>query len=251
MASNLSIRKNVDTLSAADLQTIRDGYRQMQAIPDNRGFNYIAGFHGVPGGYCHRDPILFLPWHRAYLYEFEQNLKDRAASATVPWWDWTSALSHTRGIPAAFTDANDAKNAPNPLLKSHIEVSTSVPPVSQDTARSPKSPSALPSQKAIANVLGLTDFNDFSDTLQDIHNSVHMWVGGDMTNVAFAAYDPLFFSHHCMIDRLWYLWQIKNGVNTLPTELLGKVLPPFNLKVSDVLDITRLGYDYAVAQIVN
>jgi len=31
----------------------------------------------------------FLPWHRAYLYEFEQNLQDFAKDITVPYWDWT------------------------------------------------------------------------------------------------------------------------------------------------------------------
>jgi hypothetical protein len=31
------------------------------------GFDYFAGWHGVPlGWYQHHDP-LFLPWHRAYL----------------------------------------------------------------------------------------------------------------------------------------------------------------------------------------
>jgi hypothetical protein len=31
----------------------------------------------------------FLPWHRAYLYEFEQNLQDFAKDIMVPYWDWT------------------------------------------------------------------------------------------------------------------------------------------------------------------
>ena len=26
--------------------------RAVQAISDNRGYNYIAGFHGAPGNYC-------------------------------------------------------------------------------------------------------------------------------------------------------------------------------------------------------
>jgi tyrosinase len=50
-----------------------------------------------------------------------------------------------------------------------------------------------------------------------------------------------------MIDRLWYLWQIKHGVNNIPPNLLPMVLQPFTLTVRDVLSINALGYEYAVS----
>ncbi|KAI1255790.1 hypothetical protein MGN70_002530 [Eutypa lata] len=43
-----------------------------------------------------------------------------------------------------------------------------------------------------------------------IHNNVHNWVGGaagQMGDVPVAAYDPIFFLHHCNIDRLYAIWQ--------------------------------------------
>jgi hypothetical protein len=52
-----------------------------------------------------------------------------------------------------------------------------------------------------------------------------------------------------MIDRLWWVWQTKNG-NSISSELLYVVLAPFNMKVRDVLNINDLGYDYAAAQTV-
>ncbi len=48
-----------------------------------------------------------------------------------------------------------------------------------------------------------------------------------------------------MIDRLWYLWQLRHGVNNIPAEYLGKVLAPFELTVRHVLDVRSLGYEYA------
>jgi len=63
-----------------------------------------------------------------------------------------------------------------------------------------------------------------------------------------AAFDPIFWSHHAMIDRLWWIWQARNGNANISTELLDLVLTPFNFKVGGVLNVNDLGYDYAAAQ---
>jgi hypothetical protein len=39
-----------------------------------------------------------------------------------------------------------------------------------------------------------------------LHNRVHIWVGGDM-GPGTSPNDPVFFLHHCNIDRLWAAWQ--------------------------------------------
>jgi tyrosinase len=252
MATNLVTRVSVDTLSDASLALLRQGYAAMQAISDNRGFNAIAGLHGIPGHYCHHPnsqgiEVLFLPWHRAYLYYFEQYLQDRAAGATIPWWDWTSDISHKTGIPAAFSAAKDASGNPNSLLKSHIFQPAYK--LDRDTTRKPHPPKNLPTADQVEKVLELSEFLDFSEQLQNIHNAVHDWVAGDMGSIDVAAFDPIFYSHHAMIDRLWYLWQIKNAPGSMPPELLDQVLAPFNMTVRTVLDISKLGYQYAVGQI--
>jgi tyrosinase len=252
MPASLSLRKNIDTLSADDLQSLRDGYTKLQSISDNRGFNFLAGLHGIPGGYCRHDDFLFLPWHRAYLYTFEQYLKDMSPAASVPWWDWSSDSSHASGIPKAFADANDDAGQRNPLANSRINAPLANPPTVRFTERFPGQPSLLPTPDRVHDLIqNSPDFFDLTNRLLDTHSNVHIWVGGDMKTTPFAAYDPIFFSHHAMVDRIWYLWQINNGQNTIPIALLDEVLQPFTLKVSDVLDITRLGYDYAAAQITS
>jgi hypothetical protein len=35
--------------------------------------------------------------------------------------------------------------------------------------------------------------------------------------VGTAAFDPIFWSHHAMIDRLWWLWQARNGNGNIST----------------------------------
>ena len=71
----------------------------------------------------------------------------------------------------------------------------------------------------------------------------------DVGNIGTSAFDPIFWSHHVQIDRLWYLWQLKNGNDSIPQDYLGLPLAPFPLTVKDVLDIQQLGYSYGVASV--
>jgi tyrosinase len=255
------IRKDIDTYSAVELAALRKGYAQMQALSDNRGFNYISGYHGIPNFYCYHldDPALFLPWHRAYLLEFEHLLRDRDAALSVPYWNWASATSHAGGVPKAFSDKLAADRSANPLYDSEIKVPASTPPIHRRTQRFPGQPQELPPATAIDALVREPSFVRFSRRLRDVHNHIHGWtggmnaagtVGGDMGAVATAAFDPIFYSHHCMIDRTWNRWQQLHGINNIPGAILHTALKGFNLTVSDVLDTTHLGYSYATASVV-
>jgi tyrosinase len=141
---------------------------------------------------------------------------------------------------------------PNPLFSFHMAVPTARPPINRQTARRPGPIDDLPDQDAVNTALtDNTDFASFTDAVEgDLHDNVHVWVGGDMAQVPVAAYDPIFWSHHAMVDRLWWLWQVRNGNGNMPPDLLDVVLAPFTFKVRDVLNINALGYDYAAAQTV-
>ncbi len=51
------------------------------------------------------------------------------------------------------------------------------------------------------------------------HNFVHRWISGHMETGA-SPNDPIFFLHHCNIDRLWAMWQMDGhsgtGANAYP-----------------------------------
>ena len=259
------VRKNIDSLTATELQALREAYRKAQQIMDNRGYNHYAGFHGIPNWYCwHHDRSrrsnvnanLFLPWHRAYLLYFERAIRDQAppnVKVGLPWWDWTSPRSHSVGVPTAFSVAT-ANGQPNPLLRARIVAPTANPPINRLTRRFPGNPAQLPTTANVNTLLNLRQFNDFSSQMEDLHDFVHGWtggnngsVGGDMGSLGTAAWDPIFWSHHCNIDRLWYVWQLRQGMTNIPPNLLPMVLQPFALTVREVLSINTLGYEYAVS----
>ncbi len=238
-------RRSARRLTRGQLADFRKAVAGAQAIGDDRGWQYWAGIHGLPlPVYCIHHEELFLPWHRAYLYMMEKALQERVPGVTLPWWDWTS--HHDEGIPAAYAKRR-AEGAKNPLYDSPIQPSGRRFPSQTRTVRNPGAPGRLPTKDEVKFVLSNHDFLTFQTQLESIHDGVHVWVGGTMGDVPTAAYDPLFWAHHCMIDRLWYLWQLRHPGAGVPRALLDQPLPPFPLTVRDTLDVTHLGYDYAAA----
>lgn len=229
-------------------------------ISDNRGYDHIARFHGITDWDCwhhsrnYRNTLqveLFLPWHRAYLKWIEDHLRDIDPSVSQCWWDWTSPLSHSEGIPRAYNEQT-ANGSPNPLYKFHISEprvnTTGLPesgPIDEDTTRDPAPTALLPSTAKVNLLMEKESFTDFSKGLENIHDNIHGWVGGSMSNVGTAAFDPIFYAHHANIDRLWMMWQIQHGNSTIPSEWLDLALAPFPYTFRQVLNISTLGYEYA------
>lgn len=244
-ARALRHRKNVENLNAKQVQMLREAFGAVQALGDDRGYGHWAGIHGLPlPMYCQHGTRLFLPWHRAYLYFFELALRDRVPEAAIPWWDWTSAGSHASGLPAAYARASVNGRA-NPLYRAQVPPAARQGGQPRMTSRAPAAPAELPSAADVERVLSYPDFLYFQGQLEDIHGAVHVWVGGTMGEIPWAAYDPIFWAHHVMIDRLWRLWQIRHPNPHMSPDLLNKALPPFPMTVAQTLDIKALGYAYA------
>jgi tyrosinase len=263
MTDPLSYRQNVDALSPADLQLLRSGIAKAMTVADNRGYQFFAGEHGIPQFRCQHGTLLFLPWHRAYLYTLELTFRDLTPGFTLAYWDWTSEQAHANGISPAFADKTGADGNPNPLLWGESDVSRSMierlqqNPQTADvfdfstspprTRRRPDEPEGLPSADQVqAIVAESSTFGDFSRRVEDVHNSVHGWAGGAMGVVPTAAFDPIFWAHHTMIDRLWYLWQLAHPGAGVPASIQNAALDGFTLTVAETLDIHNLGYEYAL-----
>jgi tyrosinase len=248
-------RRSAERLTAGQLETLRDAFDAVYAIGDDRGYAHHAGIHGLPlpigCDNAHGTPY-FLPWHRAYLYFFERALRDRIPRAMLTWWDWRTAPRRPARVPEPFRARRVAGRA-NPLHSARVaplaleQGRRSGMTVAPRTRREPGDPGLLPRAEEVRQVLELRDFLDFSLAVEELHNRVHVWVGGHMGMVPFAAFDPIFWAHHTMIDRLWRIWQLRHPGGQPPASLLDEALPPFRMTVRQTLDVTALGYDYAVA----
>ena len=270
----------------AQIGLIRRAIARMKSVGDERGFDWFASLHGLAlPSWCEHGTALFLPWHRAYLHYFELAMQTRLgprftriapqdpelADVGLPWWDWTSDESHREGLPDAYV-LEEVDGEPNPLAASTIgscpggdslfvgvwsatlvgAVREQIPGAITDdgvprTVREAEEPDELPRRSTLEDiVLRQNTFGSFTTSLEQVHNDVHVWVGGSMAVVPTSAYDPIFWSHHAMIDRIWYLWQLSDLGMDPSADLLSTVLAPFPMTVAQTLDIERLGYDYAV-----
>jgi tyrosinase len=68
--------------------------------------------------------------------------------------------------------------------------------------------------------------------LESIHDNIHVLVGGNngnMSVVPVAAFDPIFFLHHCQVDRLLALWaSVHPDVWVPPSEATTNLTPFWN-----------------------
>ena len=78
--------------------------------------------------------------------------------------------------------------------------------------------------------------NQDADSLEGVHDTVHGLVGsgGQMNFPSVSAFDPIFFLHHCMVDRVFAMWQVlhpSSYVQPASSEGGTYSLPP-NVEVS-------------------
>jgi tyrosinase len=213
-------RKNIKNLTAAEMTALKNGVQVMKnrSAPttppgeknDPTSWLYQADIHGTyttpvqtAWNTCQHNLLFFLSWHRMYLYFFERILRAASGSASfaLPYWNYFDAAA--RQIPLAY---RSPANASNPLWESNRGAAMggggSLPA------------SAVDHTAAFAYV----PFNNFSPTLQGTpHNAVHSTIGGGMGFFELAGRDPVFWLHHCNIDRLWNRWISQGGGRTNPT----------------------------------
>src|SRR5439155_17787428 len=100
-------RKDVSKLNSnsPEILALQMAVTAMKALaaPDGRNWLAQAKIHGTPGGdfgLCQHGNWFFLPWHRAYLYYFEEIVRElsRNEDFALPYWDW----SKDHSLPALF-----------------------------------------------------------------------------------------------------------------------------------------------------
>ena len=248
-SGTVTVRKSVYALTADEVAQYRLAVYRMaqisaQVVSDQRGYQWIAGVHGLPQQYCHRNQPAFAIWHRPFVQQFEQRMQDVVPGVALPYWDWTTKRAQQEGIPQIFldptwTNPDTGTTEPNPLLSQPQTLINR-----GNTARDPGDPSELePLRDLIHQALLAPDYITASSDIENPHNSLHGWVGGDMGYIAYSAYDPLFWAHHSFVEYAFCQWQDAHPA-AVPPALDPRDLAPFSVTVQDVWSYQNLGYTY-------
>jgi tyrosinase len=190
------------------------------------------------------DPDMFLPWHRMYLLAFEAVIRSVLGDDdfAMPYWDYTAPGN--RSIPAEF------RSPDSPELKwlyrgnrnaGNVDINKG-DPMDKGTTVSPFD----------LSVMRETNYSDFCSQLNGgLHSDVHVGVGNGMNmgSVPFAAGDPIFWLHHCNIDRIWAGWNPSGGQDMSSTAKFDFASPDehgatVTFAAAQVGSAQALGYRY-------
>ena len=158
----------------------------------------------------------FLPWHRMYVCFFEDIIRTvlKDNTFTLPYWNYSVAAGFP--IPKEFRMQNDPVFGPLFEPKRRTVVNNGQAIFTGMGTAADLSPAGALAEAKYSQSGAVQGFCLNLD--QNLHGNVHVFVGTQQ-NMGFipnAAGDPIFWMHHCNIDRLWVSWNAVAG-HTNPT----------------------------------
>lgn len=252
----MGCRKNQATLTPTEKAAFVAAVLALKAAPSLAGtasrYDDFVQEHidSMTGGnaWAHRRPA-FLPWHREYLRRYELALQEHDPNVTLPYWDWTVDNSAASSIWDADFMGGDGTGA-----DSRVETGAFAhaggnwdltlgpgPNYLQRAFGQFPNVGSLPTPTQVDDCLDQTPYDaspwditvaaSFRNRLEgwtgagSIHNRVHLWVGGSMLPES-SPNDPVFWLHHCNVDRLWAQWQREHPAETYhPQGVVGDTGP--------------------------
>jgi tyrosinase len=228
------VRRNVYTLSVADVDTLRKGVAAMKARPakDPTSWIYQAKMHAVDSGaaaalqdQCQHRQFFFFSWHRMFTYFFEKILRKASGDPNfaLPYWNYTDVpaqgvVPEPYRLPANATNAlyNSTRQAiynsgvALPAADVTYSAGFNLTNFTTGVAGSPSfggltvaAPAHFPSSPGSGRLE------------QSPHNNVHNDISGQMATGE-SPRDPVFWLHHANIDRLWKKWIALGNGRTNP-----------------------------------
>ncbi|MFD0007887.1 tyrosinase family protein [Streptomyces sp. NPDC127178] len=230
----MAVRKNQSVLSSAEK---RDFLEAVLELKNNGQYDDFVRTHnefimsdtdqGERVG--HRSPS-FLPWHRRFLLAFERELQQVNPDVTLPYWDWSTDSTPESSLWASDFMGGGGRSRDGQVMSgpfAHISGRWSIdaqidtrPFLRRALGGGGRS---LPTRADIESVLEVDTYDappwnstsrGFRNFLEgwrgvNLHNRVHVWVGGHMATGA-SPNDPVFWLHHAFIDKLWADWQARH-----------------------------------------
>jgi peroxiredoxin/N-acetylneuraminic acid mutarotase len=218
--------------------------------PDKRDFaeavwNGCQAHPYDPSDPEHYQQWYFLPWHRLMLHEFEGAIREvlHDEDFTLPYWNPVTGNPADLVVPAVFrqpgTTLYDGTRWPwvnggeplDTLWKGWLSLD------------------CLNEKFYIDSPTGNLGFNPRMD--QNPHFFTHIALGGDMADFATVGGDPIFYLHHCNLDRIWESWNRLGNKNPTDPKYLKRKFAfgdrtgkRVDLPVSAGDRVAQLGYEY-------
>ena len=191
----------------------------VKAVKKNGDYDKFIQSHYTVLNKVHRTP-LFLPWHRAFLMDFEDKLQTALSDPDfgLPYWDFAADSTAVDNRGALWTK-DYLGGAGNPVADGPF-TSKDWPIYSPDSRAQAKLCRALaatgkfPTITTTQQLFAQKTYDGFRRALEGegraFHDWLHGWVGGSvgqMSSTPNSPNDPAFWLLHCNVDRIWAQWQ--------------------------------------------
>lgn len=187
----MDVRPNLLSLDATARRRLRQVFVRMRRSGEMENFRTV---HWEVWNYAH-GTSLFLPWHRAFLLEFERAMQRHDSGVRLPYWEFSAA------DPDGKVWNDDFLGGPGETVIS--EATWNGQPWTFRRADFNPREVLVP-----AEALNQQVFDEFSQALEyGMHGTAHGAAGGNVLNPQQTAGDPFFFFLHANVDRLWWEWQ--------------------------------------------
>jgi len=208
------VRKEIRKMPKAEQQRFVNAVKKlMEGPPGQSEWHRCAGYHGWPEDYCAHRNETFPGWHRAYLLELENALRvaDKQLGNDgvigLPYWDWTD-LSLKEVFPDIIRE-NFPKLPDNFFVDPNHPIAQWGFENEGERQLRYNIQQARVSQLVENSLLEEEHFKHSSNawsrdtSVETPHDQIHVAVGWPMTSVQYAAFNPIFWLHHCNVDRVY------------------------------------------------
>ncbi|KAL3858920.1 hypothetical protein ACJMK2_009169 [Sinanodonta woodiana] len=191
-------------------------------------FDLIASIHARSSTRLngHGGPV-FLPWHRVYLLLFENALREMMPLVTIPYWDTTldAELEQPRLSylwSSEFLGNGDGFVTTGPFAGWKTQMGELYRTVGGKRWPIHKSNlTHILNQRYLENINSpkVSPDDPENRNIEEQHNLVHSWIGGEMSKIETSADDPVFFVLHAFIDCIWEEFRTTQKVNDIDPAL--------------------------------
>lgn len=193
--------------------SMRDPYRRTYDLVTKLHPKFFEPIH---------EKEFFFPWHRWYLFIFENLLRHVDCRVTVPYWNWARAVSRKRlwrhtGIRDIWNSGSHGVGGNGNSRNGCVRTGPfrtgkwSLPKWlnSNCLSREFDYQAHLPGERYVKNLnkLPWSKFSKFEAGVRKyMHNDLHNAIGGTMSEDE-SAVAPEFWCHHSFLDKIWSNWQ--------------------------------------------
>jgi tyrosinase len=268
VAATTLVRRDVMDMPATDpfFSDYANAVKKMHALGANDGRNWIAQAK-IHADNCHHGEVEFLHWHRHYIRFFEKICANMCGNPNfaLPYWNWSK---NSGRYPAPFFDLPELNvehwNDPGKYNGKAWGPIDTVGRRGLDKTHGLLDDPVRGGSFTLTNVnriKQLPSIDLFHPSLEgQPHNNGHVVAGATKTGKTghigdgLSPLDPIFWLHHCMVDRVWAEWQRSPALVTPDpkADYSGQFFEADGTSAkansSSAMDIANLDYTYDIFQ---